>query len=303
MGLTRLPLWILSFLLAIDKGSSSSLALLPKTWSNRLGLPLTPIATGVWAAERPFMWNGIDVGGRSAIVRTADGGLFVHSPVNWTADLVESVRSLGGEVTYILSPNLEHLKYARQSAQLFPNAAMYGCKGVREALPDIAWTSEITYETPAELAGSIGTLFFDCETNPFNGRPFFNEVVVFHRPSKAFICSDTFWNYPKTEVPNYFGISGTGDVHKCSKVPVNKDKLEAVSVPIGTKLWKFGMDRIYAPFYRRLMVRGRERVDRYLAIVNTILYEWEPELIVPCHGDIVRGKELCREVLQAHFSR
>ena len=44
---------------------------LPRTWSNRWGLTITPIATGMWAAERPFLWNGIDVGGRSVICRMA----------------------------------------------------------------------------------------------------------------------------------------------------------------------------------------------------------------------------------------
>jgi hypothetical protein len=38
-----------------------------QTWSNRLGTTLTPIATGIWAAERPFYWNSIDVGGKIKI--------------------------------------------------------------------------------------------------------------------------------------------------------------------------------------------------------------------------------------------
>ena len=297
---TLLSVYLLLALKVNSMAASSSLY--PKTWSNRLGLPLTPVTTGVWAAERPFMWNGIDVGGRSAIVRTGDGGLFVHSPVNWTVDLIDAVRGLGGEVKYILSPNLEHLKYARQSAELFPGAAMYGCKGVKEVLPEIPWTDEITYDTPEQIRNSIDTLFFDCETNPFTGKPFFNEIVVFHKPSKTFICSDTYWNYPNSDTPNYFGVSGTGDIHKCSKVPVEENTLEPAKVPIGTRLWKFGMDRVYAPFYKRLMVRGGERVERYNALVDVILNEWEPEVIVPCHGDIIRGKELCREVLQRHFA-
>ncbi|KAJ1403474.1 hypothetical protein B484DRAFT_227097 [Ochromonadaceae sp. CCMP2298] len=59
----------------------------PVSWSNRLGVTLTPITTGVWAAERPFMWNGIDVGGRSVVARMEDGSLMVHSPVEWTEEL------------------------------------------------------------------------------------------------------------------------------------------------------------------------------------------------------------------------
>ena len=36
----------------------------------------------------------------------------------------------------------------------------------------------------------------DCEINPFTGRPFFNEVVFFHKPSKSLLVTDIYWNYP-----------------------------------------------------------------------------------------------------------
>ena len=35
-----------------------------------------------------------------------------------------------------------------------------------------------------------------CEINPFTGRPFFNEVVFFHQPSKSLVVTDIYWNYP-----------------------------------------------------------------------------------------------------------
>jgi hypothetical protein len=37
------------------------------------GKVLTPIVDNIWGAERPFMWNRIDVGGRSAVIRLSDG--------------------------------------------------------------------------------------------------------------------------------------------------------------------------------------------------------------------------------------
>ena len=40
------------------------------------GKLLTPIVDNVWGAERPFMWNRIDVGGRSAVIRLSDGKRF-----------------------------------------------------------------------------------------------------------------------------------------------------------------------------------------------------------------------------------
>jgi hypothetical protein len=56
---------------------------LPKTWSNPQGLTLTPVKQGVvHGAERPFIWNTIDVGGRMAVIKLNDGSLWVHSPVD-----------------------------------------------------------------------------------------------------------------------------------------------------------------------------------------------------------------------------
>ena len=79
-------------------------------------------------------------------------------------------------------------------------------------------------------------------------------------------------------------------------------KLPPIKVPFGTKAWKFGMDRIFLPFYKKLMVgsKGSDRRNKYEIAVNKIL-AWEPEIIVPCHGDVIRGKELCKNVLTKHF--
>jgi hypothetical protein len=219
-------------------GIPAVLAVLAGTWSNRLGLALTPVTTGVWAAERPFLWNGIDVGGRSAIVRMNDGGLLVHSPVAWDDELASAVAGIGGDVKYIVSPNYEHLKYAKQYAETFPSARMYGCPGLGARLPDINWRAELSDQCPAELEDSIDTSCFDCEQNPFTGKPFFNEVVLFHKKSKTLICSDAFWNYPDGKLPNYFGVSGTGRLHECSKVPLPYKEFPPIKRPLGTILWK-----------------------------------------------------------------
>ena len=54
-------------------------AKLPAAWSNRLGVTLTPISTGVWAAERSSLRAGcVDVGARCVIARASDGSLVVR---------------------------------------------------------------------------------------------------------------------------------------------------------------------------------------------------------------------------------
>ena len=292
-------------LIRSSKSLSMSLNLLEKTWSNRLGLTLTPITTGVWAAERPFVWNGIDVGGRSVICRVGDGTLLVNSPVEWTKNLGDCLDVLGGGVGHVVSPNYEHLKYANQWENVYPNAKKYGCPGLMQRLPDIPWSGELGIgNDPQEFSGSIETAFFDCEVNPFTNKAFFNEVVLFHIKSKSVIMTDTYWNYPSSPLPNFNGIEGTGSLHTCPKIHVSSDstQLPDIKVPFGTRSWKFGMDEIFLPFYKNLMVgpSKSERRKKYELVVNKIL-AWEPEVIVPCHGDVIRGKNLCKEVLEKHF--
>lgn len=279
----------------------------PTTWSNRQGLSLTPITTGVWAAERPFIWNNIDVGGRSVVARMKDGNLLVHSPIEWTESLGNCLKSLGGEVKYVISPNYEHLKYAKQWSEKYPFAYMIACPGLPEKLPDINWNIELGHETPIEISNSNDSVFFDCELNPFTGKPFFNEVAFYHKQSKTFFTADLFWNYPASSKPNYWDSNLSTDTNKqhlCSKIPspvLATGELPEVKVPFGTKLWKFGMDKVYHPFYNRLMVGKKgDRHTKYMEYVDKLL-SWDVELIVPCHGDVIKGSELCKKVLTKHF--
>ena len=53
------------------------------------------------------------------------------------------------------------------------------------------------------------------------------QVVFVHKPSGTLIATDLIWNYPKT---------GTNR---------------------GTQAWKFGMDRVYKPFYTKFMIKDK----------------------------------------------
>lgn len=188
-------------------------------------------------------------------------------------------------------------------------ARMVACPGLPDRMPEVNWSDELGHEAPATLAGSLDSVYFDCEINPFTGRPFFNEVVFLHKASRALFMADMFWNYPAQAIPNFASemqAEGTYAPHQCSKVAVEGTSsgggaLPAVSVPFGTRLWKFGMDRVYAPFFQRAMVgRQGERRQRYEQAVQQLL-AWDCEVIAPCHGDIIRGRRTCRTALEKFF--
>ena len=41
--------------------------------------------------------------------------------------------------------------------------------------------------------------------------------------------------------------------------------------------------------------------SKYSEISKIVLDEWEIETVVPAHGDVIRGKEMVREVLENHL--
>jgi len=123
-------------------------AVFPKTWSNVEGLVLTPVRENLWAAERPFVWNSIDVGGKMAVIKLSDGSLWVHSPIELDEKTKEAMDSLG-PVKHIVSPNYEHVKYAKQWIDAYPDATAYGCPGAKDKFPEIPFDAEVGGEAPS----------------------------------------------------------------------------------------------------------------------------------------------------------
>lgn len=78
-------------------------------------------------------------------------------------------------------------------------------------MPDVAWYGELTDKQATKtLEKEFDIIHLDCETNPVTQKPFFNEVIFYHRPSKALLTTDIYWNYPESSLPNHSGESNTG---------------------------------------------------------------------------------------------
>lgn len=294
----------------LDGSSSSSGTYTTAGWSNRAASVLTPACPeGVYTADRPFLWNSIDVGCRSTIIELPSSSqLWVHSPVGLDGPMQAAVEKLG-QVQHIVSPNYEHVKFAPVWHQAYPDARCWACPGLAERLPDIQFAGEIPehYRPVSWTAGErsasdvafdaspqtwdtsvIEALHLDIEANPFTGKPFFNEVIYYHVPSKTLMMTDLFWNYPSADgVPN----SQYGHDDSWELAPV-------VEVPWKSSLWKFGMDRVYYPFFNNFMIQDREA---YKQICHHILNVWDVETVIPAHGDILRGKEFIGSVLRKYF--
>ena len=156
-------------------------------------------------------------------------------------------------------------------------------------------------------------IHIDAEINPFTRQSFFNEVIFYHRPSKTLLTTDIYWNYPEND-----GVTN-GQLSRTMMEEDNDDEDEDFGVwelapniindaiPTGSRLWgKVGMDRLFRPFYNNFMIRHDKR-HTFIDIVDYMTScgdgnGWDVETIIPCHGDIIRGRLLCRKVLNRHFS-
>lgn len=335
LDITRLKESLLSNAEALSLTSESYA---PSSWSNRFGTVLTPAShPSVYTADRPFYWNNIDVGGRMTVIQLsataidpANGQekpqLWIHSPVDLEDSLRETLEQLG-VVTHVVSPNYEHVKYAQQWGEAFPNAYMWACPGMMEKEPQVRWTGEIPFgarpfEFPNTNKGvldaewddrlwdpkEIQPCHFDTEVNPFTNKAFFNEVVFYHTPSKTMLTTDIYWNYPAKD-----GITNSNFKSLTRGIDFGSWKLapSVPSIPFGSSLWKTGMDKIYLPFYLKLMVRKyRDEFQTLVSYISGINEAesgseqngWQVETLVPCHGDIVRGEGLIQGVLKQHFN-
>ena len=72
-------------------------------------------------------------------------------------------------------------------------------------------------------------------------------------------------------------------------------------------LWKAGMDKLFRPFYLNLMIKDEKRdafkmIATFISGLDSSTPNWDIEVVIPAHGDIIRGKTFTKEVLRHHFN-
>ena len=154
------------------------------------------------------------------VIRLSNNDLVIHSPVGLDPPLLEALENIDGRIKHVISPNYEHVKYAKEWGDKFTDAHMWGCPGLMEREEKVRWSGEIGFHTRppgfSEWSGGktgkeletandarmwdwneLQPFHIDVEVNPFTGRPFFNEVVFYHPESKTLLTTDLYWNYPR----------------------------------------------------------------------------------------------------------
>jgi hypothetical protein len=148
---------------------------------------LRQLAENLWVVEHPQRFYGLEVGARMTVMRLADGALLLHSPVSLDAPLRGELDTLGS-VRFAIAPNRFHHLYAGEVLRAYPEARLWVGPGVERKRPDLVFVDVLGDEAPAEWREEVGQLFF-------RGRPFENEVVFLHRPSRTLILCDLAFNF------------------------------------------------------------------------------------------------------------
>jgi hypothetical protein len=86
---------------------------------------LESFTSDVWVADGGIVsFHGFDYPTRMVIVRLADGGLWLWSPIQKNAEIEDAVRALG-PVRHIVSPNKLHYLFLGEWQAAFPTAKMW----------------------------------------------------------------------------------------------------------------------------------------------------------------------------------
>lgn len=133
---------------------------------------------GLTFIERILSIPGLRLPVRTTVV-DLPGARVVLSPTSRLS--VDEWRELGG-VTDLVATNLNHAAGMTRAAEAFPEARLWGPRGVDRALPGLTWSGilgETTWPYEQELAARF-----------IAGMPKVNEWVFVHRASRTLVASD-----------------------------------------------------------------------------------------------------------------
>jgi hypothetical protein len=156
--------------------------------------PLRKLADDLWVAERPQSFYGLPVGTRMSVIRLAGGRLLLHSPVAIDPGLRRELDAIG-RVCFAVAPNRVHHLYAGEVARTYPGARLWVAPGLERKRPDLVYEAVLGDEAPPEWRDEVAQVFF-------RGRPYENEVVLFHRSSRTLLLCDLAFHFgPSAAAP------------------------------------------------------------------------------------------------------
>jgi uncharacterized protein DUF4336 len=144
---------------------------------------LTPLVDDqIWTLDRPVWFGGVRLRARTTVVRLEGGGLLLHSPPPPSDAFAEQLRTLG-PVRYLLVPNCWHHLGTPAAAACFPEALAVG--------PASALGRNKALKLHMDIHDAeFGVQVPELEPLPLQGVPFWDETVLYHRPTQTLLGAD-----------------------------------------------------------------------------------------------------------------
>ena len=98
--------------------------------------PLTPLAENLWVATRPLRLPVGDIGTRMTVIRLADGGLFLHSPIRLDDETRAALDAIG-PVRCVVAPSKVHHFFVGAYRDAYPHAKLFAAPGLPAKRKDL----------------------------------------------------------------------------------------------------------------------------------------------------------------------
>lgn len=214
---------------------------------------LRSLDADIWTAEGPIVsFYTFAYPTRMVVVRLADGGLWLWSPIALTDDLVAETTALG-DVRHLVSPNPLHHLYLSQWKAAFPRAGIWGPRSTIDKRRDLHFDGALTDDAPPDWVGQIDQVLF-------GGSLMMEEVVFFHRASRTAILADLSENLSEDFLARHWSAW--------------RRRL--------ARLWRITEPWGWAPLEWRLSFTDRRRARR----AAERIIAWDAEKVVVAHGPL-----------------
>jgi Domain of unknown function (DUF4336) len=150
-------------------------------------MELESIGLDIWVVNgTEIKFLGLRLGTRSTVIRLADGTVWMHSPISYSADLAKEIERIG-PIQFLVAPNVYHHFFLKEWQDRYPDAQLIGPKGLGEKRPDLSFSFLLDDLKSDPWQG-------DIEHVVFTGSRAFDEHVFFHRASQTAILTDLIVN-------------------------------------------------------------------------------------------------------------
>ncbi|PIB25657.1 hypothetical protein BFP76_00550 [Amylibacter kogurei] len=207
---------------------------------------LTKFGTDIWIADGQIVSViGFRYPTRMAVIRLADGTLFIWSPVALSDELRQAVDTIG-KVAHIVAPNTLHHLFLPDWITAYPDAKIHGAPKLAQKRKDIAFDDELSEIPNPAWDGQIDQVVLQCAIT--------TEVVFFHIASGTVIFTDLLQQFPNDWHSGWRRVVARLDLMVCKEPSVpRKFRISFVKRTAARKV----MRKIYAwPAQSVLMAHG-----------------------------------------------